>query len=315
MNKVLKLFSIICDAFSNAIYWLYRDLKYGAFTRNKEDLLNRLLVAGHVLEKGITMPNRRLGFGQEVVKTVIEMCNKCISNYGNHYNQLQYALDDLEEYLMIHKENNYELPKDITDGIEALLKYKNNELVSSRVFTPETYFQECKDFKDFASQRHTVRYFSNGDVPDDLLNEVIKLAITAPSACNRQSIHVKIVSGEKKNRILQLQNGNRGFGQFINKLLVVTSEQSAWNYKFRTSAFLDGGIFTMNLLYSLHYHKICACTLNAHLNRKKTKVLREITEMKKSEIPIVFIAIGMPAESFKIASSRRLDINEIVSFV
>ena len=315
MNKVIKIFSIFFDAFFNAIYWLYRDLKYGAFTRNKEDLLNRLLVAGHVLEKGITMPNRRLGFGQEVVKTVIKMCNKCISKYGNDYNQLQFALDDLEEFLLIHKENNYELPQEITNGIQALLKYKNHELIPSREYTPKTYFQKCYDFKDFAIQRHSVRYFSDEIIPNDLLNEVMKLAITAPSACNRQSIRVKIVSGVKKDRILKLQNGNRGFGQLVNKLLVVTSEQTAWNYKFRTSAFLDGGIFTMNLLYSLHYHKICACTLNAHLNRKKTKVLREITGMKKSEIPIVFIAIGMPAESFRIASSRRLDVKNIVSYV
>ena len=35
------------------------------FVRNKQSLLASLLVVSHVLEKGITMPERRLGFGYE----------------------------------------------------------------------------------------------------------------------------------------------------------------------------------------------------------------------------------------------------------
>lgn len=315
MNKIIRFISILFDACSNSLYWLFRDLKYGAFTRNQDDLLNRLLVAGHVLEKGITMPNRRLGFGQGVVETVIGMCNKCISKYGNDFPQLQFAILDLEEYLTIHNEQNYELPQNIIDGIQSLLKHKKHELVPSKEFTAESFFEDYKDFKEFAYQRHTVRYYSDKNVPNELITKAIELATTTPSACNRQSTRVKVASGEKKDLILKLQNGNRGFGQFVNKMLIITSEQSAWNYKFRTSAYLDGGIFTMNLLYALHYYKICACTLNAHLNRKKIKKLRDIIGMKESEIPIVFIAIGMPAESFKTATSRRIEAENIVSFV
>lgn len=315
MKKLFKAISIIWETLCNSIYWFFRDLRYGAFTRNRDDVLNRLLVAGHVLEKGITMPNRRLGFGQDVVKIVIELSNKCISKYGKDIPQLQFALSDLEEYLMIHNDNNFKLPNSIVEGIQNLLKYKDDELIPSKEFTSDTFFEKCNDFKDFAYQRHTVRYFSEGNVPEDLLRKAMALATTAPSACNRQSIRVKVLSGECKERTLQLQNGNRGFGHLVNKLLVITSEQTAWDHIFRTSAYLDAGIFTMNLLYSLHYYKICACTLNAHLSRKKVTELRKIAKMKNSEIPIVFIAIGMPAESFKIASSRRLDAKEIASYV
>lgn len=316
MRKIFKAISILFDALCNSAYWMFRDLKYGVFTRNLDNLLNRLLVAGHVLEKGITMPNRRLGFGQDVVLTLMDFSNQCISKYGKDYAQLQYALEDLEEYLLIHEENNYELPERITDGIKALLKYKTEKLVPSKEFTPEVYFRECKDYKEFAAQRHSVRNFTNREIPEDLLNNALQLAISsAPSACNRQSIRVKVASREKKDMILQLQNGNRGFGHLVNKLLVVTGEQTAWNYDCRSSCFIDGGIFTMNLLLALHYYKICACTLNAHLSRSRQKELREIVGMKNSEIPIVFIAIGLPAQSFTIASSRRLPFNDIVSYV
>lgn len=123
------------------------------------------------------------------------------------------------------------------------------------------------------------------------------------------------VSDEKKDEVIGLQNGNRGFGEDIGQMLVVTSNQIDWDADFRTSAYLDGGIFTMNLLYALHYYHICACTLNAHLSIKKQKKLREITGMKPAEIPVCFIGIGMPTEKMRIAKSRRLSIEQVLHFV
>ena len=71
----------------------------------------------------------------------------------------------------------------------------------------------------------------------------------------------------------------------------------------------------MNLLYALHYFKICACTLNAHLNVRKQAKLRKIVGMEKAEIPVCFIAIGKPKERMRIAKSRRLALRNILKFV
>lgn len=315
LSKVWNVIARCADFLYTYTYWAIRDIRYGMLCRDKDDLLNRLLVAGHIIEKGITMPNRRLGFGQGVIRLVISLCDKCIRKYGNDYDQLQLALDDLDEYLRIHKEQNVSLPQDIVDNIERLVKYKKNQGKECEEYSKEEFFRKTNSFKDFAESRHTSRWYNGKLAPNDLLMKAVKLAMTAPSACNRQSVRVKIAEGESKDKIVELQNGNRGFGDKIGQMIVITSNQKAWSYNFRTSAYLDGGIFVMNLLYALHYYGICACTLNAHLTIKQQNKVRQIINADNSELIIAFIAIGMPTEKMMIAKSSRVSLDNILSFV
>ncbi len=113
---------------------------------------------------------------------------------------------------------------------------------------------------------------------------------------------------------MEIQNGSRGFGKSANKILIVTSEQTAWDGYFTKAAYLDAGIFTMNLLYALHYYEIAACTLNMYLLRKDMKKIRLLTGIKESEIPCVMIAIGYPDDSFSIAKSHRLSTEQTLFF-
>lgn len=317
-QKVAHVIQMMCSTTYNHLIWFIRDIRYGMICRNRDDLENRLLVGGHIIEKGITMPNRRYGFGIGVVRLIQSMCDKYMARYGSDNEQLQFAIDDLREYLQIHQDNGYELPADMVAKIERTIDMGGqNSLgeVDCLELNKEELFKQTSDFKEFAHSRHTCRWYSGEPVDKELISKAIDLARTSPSACNRQSIKVYAVSGEKKDEVIELQNGNRGFGEDIGQMLVVTSNQIDWDADFRTSAYLDGGIFTMNLLYALHYYHICACTLNAHLSIKKQKKLREITGMKASEIPVCFIGIGMPSEKMRIAKSRRLSVEQVLNFV
>lgn len=316
-NKTINVLKTFFDTFCNHSVWFVRDVKFGMLTRNRDDLENRLLVGGHIIEKGITMPNRRYGFGLGVVQLVQSMCNKYIDRYGTDNEQLQFAIDDLREYLQIHITNGYDLPNEIVVGLEQTINRGQNGVakVDCEELTEQDFFKHTSDFKEFAQSRHTCRWYTGEPVDKALIEKAVDLARTSPSACNRQSIKVYAVSGEKKQQIVGLQNGNRGFGEGIGQMIVITSNQTDWDANFRTSAYLDGGIFTMNLLYALHYYHICACTLNAHLSIKKQKQLRNIIGMKPAEIPICFIGIGMPTEKMRIAKSRRLSLGKVLDFV
>jgi len=297
-------------------YWFWKDISYNNGFKNEKSDLAHLLVAGHVLEKGITMPERRMGFGYERVRSLIQSCLKAIGDYSNNHIEIQCTLKDLEQYLQIHQKANYQLPNDITTGIENLLQYKTIDTQPCYETTKEEYFKKTNDFFDFAHQRHSVRWYSEESIDKETLMKAIELAQTAPSACNRQSSRVYIVeTEEKKEKILQLQNGNRGFGYLADIILLITSDMKCWNYQHRTSAYLDAGLFTMNLLYALHYYHICACTLNAHLSVIKRSKLREVVGYSKSEIPIVFISIGNPSSHFSITGSQRINTNQIFSFI
>ncbi len=287
-----------------------------AFNKDKNTALATLTIVSHVLEKGITMPNRRYGFGFERVRDIISRCNEIIERYGHNYVELQAALADLKQYLDIHKTANYELPKDISEGIEKLVPYLKINDGNCFTTTKGDFFKLASDFEDFAKSRHSVRWYADTPVDEDKLMSAISLAQTAPSACNRQATRVKIVSTPEQKRLCYtLQNGNRGFGDKADKWLLITSELGDWSHNYRFDPYLDAGIFTMNLLYALHYYGIVACTLNAHLSTEQRDELQKKLGYPESEVPVVFIAIGNPMDEFMVPKSRHLNTKDIVQMI
>lgn len=286
------------------------------FNKDRNTALATLTIVSHVLEKGITMPNRRNGFGFERVRDIISRSNKIIEKYGHNHVELQAALADLKQYFDIHKDAKFELPKDITEGIEKLIPYLilNDENCYST--TKEDFFKQKSDFAEFANSRHSVRWYAETPVDEEKLMAAINLAQTAPSACNRQATRVKIVSSpELKKLCYTLQNGNRGFGDKADKWLLITSELGDWSHNYRFDPYLDAGIFTMNLLYALHYYGIVACTLNAHLTTEQRDELQRKLGYPESEVPVVFITIGNPMDEFMVPKSRHLNTKDIVQMI
>lgn len=312
LKVVLYSFYLLPDYW----YWFKRDLLQSDLFSNEKSDLSGLMVISHVLEKGITMPGRKMGFGYDRVREIIRRCHHAISKYSEKHVEIQSTLKDLEQYQQIHDSAGFELPADIKEGISSLLTYKITDTVSCFESTPQELFKATKDFSEFAHSRHTVRWYSEEHVDKALLIKAVELAMTAPSACNRQSTRVYIIdTKEKIASALHLQNGNRGFGHLADKLLLITSDMKYWSFKMRNSAFLDAGIFSMNLLYALHHYEIAACTLNAHLTIKKRKELQMLVGYSESEMPMVFIAIGKAPERFMVAGSQRLDTDQIYRFV
>lgn len=312
LKKVYYAFKLVPSYF----YWFKYDIKYSNLFNSPKADLSGIMVTGHVLEKGLTMPEFRTGFGYNRVRDIIVRSTALINEYGNDSIEIQSVLKDLEQYINIHKEKEFKLPEDIESGIIRLLEYKVIDTEQCRKVTATEFFKETSDFKEFAYQRHSVRWFSDENIDNDILVDVVKLAQTAPSACNKQSTKVYVIdSDDVKAKILNIQRGNRGFGHRANKILLITSNMGCWNFKFRTSAFLDAGIFVQNLLYALHYHKLVACTMNAELSPRQIKELGEIIGFTKEEIPIVFIAVGNAPKEFSYPGSQRIKIENVIEFV
>ena len=283
------------------------------FAKDKNSDLARLMVESHTLEKGITMPGRRMGFGQDRVRSIIAKCKMIIKRWGADSVELQSALSGLKQYLDIHTEEQYDLPAEIVMGITDLMPHMTFKDENCYSTTKEMYFQPAKDFAEFAHSRHSVRSFSNEPLDDETLMKAIRLAQTAPSACNRQATRVKIISSEEgKQLCCQMQRGNRGFGDRADKWLLITSEMGDWSLTHQQEAFTDGGIFAMNLLYALHYYGIGACTLNALFSPEERELLRKGLGYPESEEPVCFIVVGNVDDEFMVCRSRRLSINDIV---
>lgn len=291
-------------------YKTYSDALLGSDTAQK--LIGKIIREYHVVEKGLTMPESRLGFGYDLLKTLSKDCVEYIDKYGSDEPQLLHALGVITEYETFHKERNFQLDKDVQLAIDSV-KYKkiNAPVCQQRTATKVAFFKDTESsFPVFAHSRASVRNYTAGPIPMERIIKALEIAQTTPSQCNRQCWRTYVYTNKAKmNEILLTQGGNRGFGHLSDKLIVITSELGVFNNNGeRNGAFIDGGMYAMNLLYALHYEKIAACILNCSNRIEKDLELRKLCGIKESEVFIAMISCGIPPEEFKIAASKRYDV-------
>jgi hypothetical protein len=77
------------------------------------------------------------------------------------------------------------------------------------------------------------------------------------------------------------------------------------NINERNQAFIDGGMYAMNLLYALHCNMVAACILNCSFDPGKENHIKSIAKIKDSEVLIAMIACGDPPEGFQLTMSPR----------
>lgn len=312
-----------------ALYYLYRInilAKYTPITGHHSKTSRTANIVGtyHVIEKGLTMPDRRLGFGQKRLIELIEASYKYVELYGYDNFCIKEALGVINEYNRIHLSLNYPLSTPLQKRINTLLDmaHKNGcEIYDGGQchFSQEDYFKhKNSSFPDFSSSRHSVRNFIDKEVDLQELSLAIQLALNAPSACNRQGNRVYVIN--KKDRVanfLEIQGGSRGFSHKVNCLLIVTNDSRVWtDPKSIQGSYIDGGIFSMNLLYSLHFHKIGACPLNCYFSPKKANKIHKDFSIPEYENIILAIAVGYVPDNFDVVNSHRdFSLNQILKII
>lgn len=289
------------------------------YNNSREDKLKRnLTLAYHIIEKGLTMPEPRPGFGKAVVsdlvKTVMDYKSMNLSLEAQEFIQ---AVSVLKEYDSYHAAINFALDSDIAKLLDEIKTQFPDVHGEPQIRTTrEEYFSQINaPFDKFCMSRYSIRNYTTEPIPVETLLKCIDLAQKSPSFCNRQPTRVHIVkSPEKKKGILALQNGNRGFGELAETLLVITSIISyTKDIIERNENHLNGGIFIMTLLNALHQNKIGACSLNWSVTEDREQALRELLGLQENEIALMVVSCGFVPEEIAIASSPRKKASEITT--
>lgn len=285
--------------------------------RNKVTLEAKIILHYHVLEKGITMPKRHVPFGKKIAKELVELLDRFETVYGAT-DQVIHGVKVLKEYYDIHRRANATQGDDF-DCIEKFLA-KHDVAPSAQLhFTRESYYGcKCGPFPEFAKWRHTIRNYSSSPLGDEKIKAAVQLAVSAPTACNRQHIRVHcVVNKSDCEKILELQGGNRGFGHLANKVLIVTADLRAeiGGIRERYDPYVNGGIFLMNLCYALSYFEVAYCILTYALDSGKDAKIRVIGKIPENEVVVAMLCCGEPPEEFDVATSPKRTVDEVLSFV
>lgn len=303
--------------------WLYdisRVMKYIL----KKDMwsesrcLAKIRLRVHVVEKGLCMPDMRPAFGKDNILELASLCERYAAfGYDRSRQGFVDAVSVLGEYGRVHRENGYALDADVTEALGRVAGLATAATpVASLTFGPDDYFRNASDFGEFASSRHSVRDFAGTEVPDSVIREAVRIAVTAPSACNRQSVRVRVASGDALKEIASMHRGSRGFGDKADKLLLLTVDLACYfGLGERNLPYTDAGIFAMNLLYGLHSQGVAACALNWCVTPKEDKRLHTRMGIPRNEMVTLVVACGnVPDREFKVPASPRLSVDEILKF-
>ena len=83
----------------------------------------------------------------------------------------------------------------------------------------------------------------------------------------------------------------------------------------RNQPWIDGGLFSMLLSLGLLSKGVGSCMLNWCVNPDKDTKIREILPIKKSEIIIMYMAVGHSQNSYVVANSPRRPISEVLTII
>lgn len=287
---------------------------YGIKTKENADAF--LIREYHSIEKGLSLEKIKKGFGLERIKNLLDFLQKYLIDYGKN-DITDITIKVLAEYYEFEKNNiNNPLLIPINELLKSYvpLKYYNKGGVKT-VYKKDIIESVNFDFGKFFKSRNSVRDFSTEPVDINTVVEAIKDSLYTPSVCNRQAWKVYVIPHENtelKAKLLSLQNGNKGFGESISTLIVVTSKISSFFEYERNQLFIDGGMFAMSLLLSLHSKALGTCCLNTSYRSSQTELFLQSMNMDKDVVPIMFIGVGNLKNEYKVAVSSRKNIDEIL---
>ena len=299
-------------------YSLYLHLRFsfrdGSPGLERERLGYYLVKHCHIVEKGLALPEPRKAFGQPKIKDLIKR-TRLYEKYFPEYDIGLMVRDTLREYLAFHDDELEVLPKDFLQSVKDFIKEKPMQAKGGLKHLTKSDMDTLgvERFEAFVRCRHSVRNFSDVPVEDKEIIEALSITRHTPSVCNRQGWFVHYYSEKPKiAELLSFQNGNAGFAESIDKLLIVTASVKAFTRYEHNQLFIDGGLYSMNLMLALHAVGLGSCPLNTCMPWFKAKQMKKVAGIELHERVIMMIAVGNLLDEFSVAQSEKYPVEKIL---
>lgn len=306
---------------SDDLYSMFKSvllyIKYSFNSRNPdrdlENLKYYVMKQCHIVEKGMALPHPREAFGQPKIKDLIKRTAVYESLGGKDVGPI--VRDTLRQYREFHQGKEHLFEPGFIDGMEFFINTSTSASKGGLKLLKRSQWNDwsIRKFDELVSFRHSVRDFDCEPVDPELLKSVIATSLKAPSVCNRQGWFIHYY--DNKNQIVELlsyQNGNAGFTDCIDKLLIITGNLKAFTRHEHNQLFVDGGLLSMNLMLAIHASGLGSCPLNTCMPYPREKKLMTAAVIPENERLIMMIAVGTLKEEFSVAHSEKYGVDSVL---
>lgn len=267
----------------------------------------------HNIEKGLSLPDPRPGFGGTNLRLLIDLIVEQRRQFGPT-RVVNIALSVLDQYVAFNAYHGADFP--YRAEIEALLVESRQPDGGGLLDLSRAEVQRAVAGVDIAffNSRHSTRCFSPEPIIDNDLIYAADVARKAPAVCNRQFNRVIVFRDKEKIReLLALQGGARGFEDQPTALAVIVADSRRyWGVGERNQCWIDGGLFAMSFILGLHARSLGTCCLNWSKSPEEDKRMLEHLNLENWNRILMFLAIGHLREEFRVAASPRQDVNEVL---
>lgn len=146
--------------------------------------------------------------------------------------------------------------------------------------------------------RRSVRKYAPGDVPAQAVLDLLKAAMSAPSACAKDPWHFIVVREAAMRTRIAAGLPNGGMLAHAPVGIVVCGDRARAHRGTESESYLlqDCSAAIENLLIAAHALGLGACWLGVHPVPERIALLREIFGLPENILPVSVIALGLPAE-------------------
>ena len=288
-----------------------RTASFSIFDDGYEQVVSRIMYNVHALEKGLAR-NRdiRLGFGKKALSNL----NDALVVYRQgRYDETAYAyvqgLSVIQRYKELHAKQDFDVAflEEIIDP-EFLNPGTDYTAAGTKTIrSADKQHNSEKNFFELALGRSSVREFSGEPIDTTKVMNALRAAEKTPSVCNRQGWKVYWV--EDKELASKVLKHQRGFGYALMPevtLCITVSNNAFLSPVERNQSYVDGGLFSMSLMYGLEHEGLAAVPLNACMYHRDQVAVRELLDIDDSESIIMFMAVGaFPDECVVPISDRK----------
>lgn len=275
--------------------------------QNRENLRARIAISLHFLEYGLSLRDAEPGRGADRAAQLATDIDTYIVQFGPDAST-EIALRALEGWLSanVGASCNTGLARRV---VAAHANAPDTGLKGGRekVSREEIQARSMMDFLSFAQSRHSIRTYAAEPVPLQAIERAVQAAQQSPSSCNRQTCRAHVWTDPVAcARILSLQSGNRGFGDQLGGVAVITSDLAHWEQaNERYQGWIDGGMFAMSFAYALHAEGLGAVMLNWSERKERDRELRAVAGLAESELVITMIGFGCLPARLNVPVSQR----------
>ncbi len=290
LKKIVKQKIITYNVYSN-------ELKSSKVTKDNLStaLCGEMLVLAHGLEKGMGLKNSRKGYGKGKARMLIDVMLSYYRKYDVNTFAYNESLAILKCYFDLMKVQGESIT-DLLDAAEPLFISSdfNDYSVGFKDINMADVMRNSKfDVNYFFSSRHSIRSYSKEEISKDELEKAIELANMAPSACNRQPVHLYFTSTQSKAlQFEKMIGGSIGFEGEVPYYICVTVDRLYFSTEESLQWYVNGGIYLSYLVLALHSQGIGSIILQWRFGTELEDIAKLFLGISASEAIVALVGCG-----------------------